>query len=147
MNKVVLRGVGSGNQQDDRTLLVVDVYYNDEIFSWELRVPPSYVGSFDDYLQLRSSQIIADVEKKLQEWEILEPKTRVIESPFSVQESQTVDILREEIVKPTYPDYYVLRSREYPSLAEQLDSMWKGGTSLEEMQQKISSIKEKYPKE
>ena len=41
--------------------------------------------------------------------------------------------------------YQVLRRTEYPSLADQLDALWKGGEAMELMRQRILAIKEKYP--
>ena len=43
-------------------------------------------------------------------------------------------------------DYKELRASNYPSIADQLDAMWKGGKHLEEMQARIREIKERYPK-
>jgi hypothetical protein len=146
MNSIILRGIASGNPTDDRTKLVIDIGYNNEIFPWEVRVHPTYTGSFDEYLIENEERLYGEVESKLQEWEELDPKERTIESPFGDEESIVVPITREEIVTPTYPDYYVLRSREYPPLAEQMDAFWKGGENAEAMHQKIIAVKEKYPK-
>jgi hypothetical protein len=44
------------------------------------------------------------------------------------------------------PDYYAKRREEYPSLAEQLDALWKGGADMAAMMDKIKLIKAKYPK-
>ena len=38
------------------------------------------------------------------------------------------------------------RAGEYPSLADQLDALWKGGEQEQQMRDKIMSVKEKYPK-
>jgi hypothetical protein len=42
--------------------------------------------------------------------------------------------------------YQRRRKAEYPSIGDQLDALWKGGTALEEMAGKIQQVKEKYPK-
>lgn len=42
--------------------------------------------------------------------------------------------------------YQDLRRSEYPPIADQLDAIWKGGISEEEMLNKIHEIKQKYPK-
>lgn len=34
----------------------------------------------------------------------------------------------------------------YPSITDQLDAMWKGGTALEAMQAQISAVKQRFPK-
>jgi hypothetical protein len=145
MNNITLQGIRDGNTQDDRMLLVLEVRYNDEIFPWNIRMHPTYVGTYDEYITEHASSIYADIASKLEQWELLDPKEREIESPFG-KEPIVVPITREEVVTPTYPDYYVLRANEYPPLAEQMDAFWKGGDAAEQMQQKILDIKLKYPK-
>jgi len=44
-------------------------------------------------------------------------------------------------------DYREKRKNEYPSIEEQLDAIWKGGTEMEKMKNLIISIKNKYRKE
>lgn len=44
-------------------------------------------------------------------------------------------------------DYAAKRVAEYPSLADQLDALWKGGDAAEEMRQTIMAIKEQFPKD
>jgi hypothetical protein len=43
-------------------------------------------------------------------------------------------------------DYRELRKAEYPSIGDQLDAIWKGGTALEEMKVMVMAVKEKYLK-
>lgn len=51
------------------------------------------------------------------------------------------------MTKIVIPSNYAQRRRaEYPELTEQLDALWKGGGSLEEMRQRILGVKAKYPK-
>ncbi len=145
MNSITLTGVANGNQMDDRTLLVIDVTYNDELFPWSTRMTPTYTGSFDQYIAENADSIYADIAAKLQVWEDLDPKEREIPPEFG-EPPIIVPITRGEIVTPTYPDYYVLRAREYPSVAEQMDAFWKGGAAADAMHQKILDIKNKYPK-
>ena len=48
---------------------------------------------------------------------------------------------------PGLPDSYSkLRARAYPSIGDQLDALWKGGDSLEEMRRSILAVKEQFPK-
>lgn len=42
--------------------------------------------------------------------------------------------------------YAELRGASYPSFADQLDALWKGGDALADMQQKILAVKAAYPK-
>ena len=43
-------------------------------------------------------------------------------------------------------NYVERRKKEYPPVEEQLDSIWKGGTAFQTMQNEILNIKAKYPK-
>jgi len=146
MNQLVIKGIAPSNLQDDRTLILLDVTYNDEVFAWETRMSPTFTGSFQSHIEAHSTTIYADIQNKLTEWENLSPKTRQINIGEFSDKIITVPITREEIVKPTYPDYYVLRANEYPSLAEQMDAVWKGNTAQQTMQEVINAIKLKYPK-
>ena len=147
MNQLVIKGIAPSNLQDDRTILILDVTFNDEIFDWQIRVPPSYTGSFSDYVDDISDQIFADIENKMTMWQNLSPKTQeIVIDNFGEEQIITVPIQQQDIVKPTYPDYYVLRANEYPSIPEQLDAVWKGGIPQQNMQQRIDDIKAKYPK-
>lgn len=38
------------------------------------------------------------------------------------------------------------RRKEYPSLVDQLDAIWKGGEAFDEMKAKVMAVKTKYPK-
>ena len=42
--------------------------------------------------------------------------------------------------------YKELRAREYPSIGDQLDALWKGGDAAAEMLAKVQAVKTKYPK-
>jgi hypothetical protein len=42
--------------------------------------------------------------------------------------------------------YQFQRKPEYPSLADQLDAIWKGGKHFDAMKAKIDAVKTKYPK-
>ena len=45
------------------------------------------------------------------------------------------------------PDAYKFaRVREYPSIGDQLDALWKGGADAEAMLAKVQAVKIKYPK-
>ena len=45
------------------------------------------------------------------------------------------------------PDTYKYnRVKEYPSIGDQLDALWKGGDAAEEMLAKVQAVKTKYPK-
>ncbi len=43
-------------------------------------------------------------------------------------------------------DYAAARADEYPSLADQLDAIWKGGADMEQMRDRIMGVKALYPK-
>lgn len=42
--------------------------------------------------------------------------------------------------------YKEKRAKEYPSIADQLDALWKGGDAAAEMLAKVQAVKNKYPK-
>jgi hypothetical protein len=155
VNSIQLTGVGPSGYHDDRTTIYLRVTYSsanatlnvtDEIFNWSLNMPPTYTGSFGDFIALKEQLVYNDIETKLQQWHDLDPKTREVEGMMP-GETITIDIQREEIVCPTYPDYYVKRAMEYPTPANQLDAYWKGGVDRDAMQAKIDEIKAKYPKD
>ena len=42
--------------------------------------------------------------------------------------------------------YIAKRQAEYPSIGDQLDALWKGGSAAEAMLAQIQAVKTKYPK-
>ena len=98
-------------------------------------------------MQSSKQSILNDIDSKEAAWISLEPKTRTTDDPITGQ-SIEISIAKEEIVKPSIPDYYALRREEYPLLGDQLDAMWKGldSQAFSDMQAKIASVKAKYPK-
>jgi hypothetical protein len=45
------------------------------------------------------------------------------------------------------PDAYIYsRVKEYPTIGDQLDALWKGGDAAAEMLAKVQAVKNKYPK-
>ena len=145
MNKVTIAGIAQSDANDDRTLILLSVNYNNNVFPWFIRMPRDFVGSFQDFIDSKESSIYSDVAAKLQTWSDLNPKTREVVD-YDTGETLTIPIEMLEVVKPTYPDYYVLRGREYPAMSEQLDAFWKGGAAADAMKEKIAAIKTKYPK-
>ena len=145
MSEVTITGIAQSDANDDRTLILLSVNYNNNIFPWSIRMPRDFVGSFQDFIISKESAIYSDVASKLQTWNDLTPKTREVVD-HDTGETLIIPIEMLEIVKPTYPDYYVLRTREYPAMREQLDAFWKGGAAADAMKDKIAAIKTKYPK-
>ena len=145
MNTIILTAISPSGMVDDRTKLILSVEHESEQLEWVLRVPPSFTGTFQEYIDQNTAAVHADIAAKLQQWEDLDPKTKIVEDLMGG--TTTVPIAREEIVCPTYPDYYVLRAIDYPTLSEQLDAIWKGGAAAEAMAETIAAIKNQYPKE
>lgn len=54
-------------------------------------------------------------------------------------------VLVNEAFVPT-PDYIKARRAEYPPIADQIDTLWKGGAEMEQMRQRIMAVKAKHPK-
>lgn len=144
MNNISLAGIAiNKDHNDDRTKLFLSVVFNGETFDWQIRMPPSFTGSFQEFINSQADKIYADIGTKIQQWEQLEPKTKTIEFDGEVT---VINIEKKDIVQPTYPDYYVLRAQEYPKIAEQLDAIWKDEETYQTMKNLILSIKQRYPK-
>lgn len=144
MNEIAIVGISSNDNDDKRTNIFLKVTHNDEIFDWNIRMHPSFEGSFQDYVDQNIDNIHADINLKLEQWNNLNPKVQEIENYLG--QKVFVEIKKTDIVKPTYPDYYIIRQKEYPSINEQLDAFWKGGVHQTDMYNKILQIKTKYSK-
>jgi len=146
MISINLVGIASNLPDENRALAYIEVNYNDVIYNWQIFIPPN-IDNINEFLQTSQEYIINDIYSKELDWVALNPKTRTIDDPMTGQ-SVEVPIAKEEIVKPSIPDYYALRRSEYPSLGDQLDAMWKGSNSqaFTDMQSKIATVKAKYPK-
>lgn len=140
---ISLEGIASNIANEERSIAYLKVEHNGQTYDWQLFVPPG--EDLSTYIASKESAIYADIDAKEAEWTALTPKTREILNPFG-GESQIVDIDKSEIVRPDNPDYYAKRRAEYPSLADQLDAMWKGGDAATTMTAKIAAVKAKYPK-
>jgi hypothetical protein len=146
MSSINLVGLASNLQDENRALAYIEVQHNDTTYNWQIFIPPN-IEDIDQFLQSAQQSILNDIDLKELAWTELEPKTRSFPDPMTGQTTE-VPISKEEIVKPSIPDYYSLRRNEYPSLGDQLDAMWKGTTSQAflDMQDKIALVKAKYPK-
>jgi hypothetical protein len=140
---VSLEGIASNLSNEERTIAYLKVEHNGQTYDWQLFIPPE--EDLSTYLSSKEAEIYADIDAKEAQWAALTPKTREILDPMS-GESRTVNISKSEIVRPDNPDYYAKRRAEYPSLADQLDAMWKAGDAAAAMTAKIAQIKAKYPK-
>ena len=65
--------------------------------------------------------------------------------PVGVVESEE-DVVVNKRGRFAVSDYRKLRKNEYPQIEDQIDAIWKGGDTLEEMRQKVLSVKLRYPK-
>ena len=140
---ISLEGVASNiAPNEERALAYLKVERNGQAYDWTLFIPPG--ADLSAYIASKEAAIYADIDAKEAAWAVA-PKTREIPDPMG-GEPQTVDIDKSEIVRPDNPDYYALRRAEYPSLADQLDAMWKGGEAATAMTARIAQIKAKYPK-
>jgi hypothetical protein len=146
MSSINLVGLASNLPDENRALAYIEVQHNDNTYNWQIFIP-SNVENIDQFLQSAQQSILNDIDLKELAWTELEPKTRSLPDPISGESIET-PISKDEIVKPSIPDYYALRRSEYPSLGDQLDAMWKGVTSQAflDMQDKIALVKAKYPK-
>lgn len=143
--EIELQGLYTPGNKETRALAYLNVLYNGNTYNWTVYVPENV--NLSEFLEEVKPKIEADIDKKESIWAALDPKTRTIDNPLTGN-PVTVDILKEEIVKPDVPDYYALRRDEYPDVAEQIAALWKGldTTDYVDMLDKIKEIKQKYPK-
>jgi hypothetical protein len=146
MSEVALTGLASNIEGESRALAYLEVSHNDTVYNWQIFIPGD-VENIQEYLDGYKQSILDDIDAKEEAWSLLEPKTRTVDDPMTGTPTE-VPIGKEEIVKPSIPDYYALRRNEYPSLGDQLDAMWKGLNSQAflDMQGRIAAVKAKYPK-
>jgi len=142
MTTIALEGLASNIEGEERALAYIKVEHNGQTYDWQMFVPAN--TALDAYMAASSARIGAEIDAKEAEW-VAAPKTREIEDPMT-GEKTTMPIDKSEIVRPDIPDYYAKRRAEYPSLAEQMGAMWKGGDAATEMAAKVQAIKDKYPK-
>jgi hypothetical protein len=146
MSTINLTGLASNIEGEERALAYLEINHNNNIYNWQIFLPKN-VENIDQFLESSKNSIIYDIDIKEQAWASLNPKTRTVSDPITGTSTE-VEINKNEIVKPTIPDYYALRRNEYPTLADQLDAFWKGSDSQAfiDMQQIIAAVKAKYPK-
>lgn len=140
---ISLEGLMSVGGDETRALAMVKVEHNGQTYDWQIFIPEGV--NLSEYVTNAEATVKAEIDAKEAAWAALDPKTREIEDPMT-GETTTVDIPKDEIVRPEIPDYYAKRRREYPPIGDQLDALWKGGEEAEEMLDKIQAVKDKYPK-
>jgi hypothetical protein len=138
---ISLEGLQSGVTGEDRAIAILKVEHNSLTYDWMTFVPPD--TDLATYIAASEARIKAEIDAKEAAWAALTPKTREIEG---INGTETVAIDKSEIVRADNPDYYASRRAEYPTLADQLDAMWKGSDAMTAMAAKIATVKAKYPK-
>lgn len=138
--------IGPTSPNETRLLLYITIEYNSNTYNWAIFGPPQPEVDINNYLTIAQPKIELEIDTKEAEWAALDPKTKVIQNEAG--DDITVDIPKEEIVRPTIPDYYAMRRAEYPTLTDQLGAVFKGPTSPDflDMLVKIEAVKAKYPK-
>ena len=140
---ISLEGLMSVGGDETRALAMVKVDHNGQTYDWQIFIPEG--ANLSEYVTNAEATVKAQIDAKEAAWTALTPKTREIEDPMT-GETITVDIPKDEIVRPEIPDYYAKRRSEYPSIGDQLDAFWKGGQAEADMFDRIQAIKNKYPK-
>lgn len=141
---IEISGIFTPELPEERIIVYLKVNYKDIEYSWQRYAP---VGvNFDEWIESIEASVYAEIDFKENEWENLDPKTRQINDSFGGP--TTVDISKDEIVRPDFPDYYAQRRSEYPSIGDQLDAISKGVNEPEylEILQRIQEVKNTYPK-
>lgn len=147
MNSVTITGIQNSPYPETRPILLLDVEYSGSEYKWQIYYDTT--ASLNEFLSEEKIQsIYDDIQSKEEEWQLLTPKTRSIDDPFSDSGSISVDIDKSEIVRPDIPDYYAKRRLEYPTIGDQLDAIWHGSGSVEynSMKDKVIAVKNKHPK-
>lgn len=143
-----LKGLFTPSAPEDRNIAYLEVVHNGNTYDWMAYIPREV--DIASALESMTTRIYAEIDYKEAQWQALDPKTKVIPAPLNpfTMEETVVDIAKEEVVKPDYPDYYALRRNEYPSVGDQLGAFAKGIDSQEyqDMLIKIQAVKDKYPK-
>jgi hypothetical protein len=146
---VELKGIFTPPAPETRDIAHLEVVHNGNTYNW--MVYTSQGVDIADSLASMETRIYAEIDYKEAQWAALEPKTKTIQippNPLTGESTVVVDIAKEEVVKPDYPDYYALRRNEYPLLGDQLGGISKGIDSAEyqDILTKIQAVKDKYPK-
>jgi hypothetical protein len=141
---ITVTGVQTLDPPETRPLVYLDIEHNGTVYKWAIFVPPTETN-LGDYLERIGDSLVADIDAKELAWQNLTTKTRTVANPMG--EDITVDIPKNEIVRPDIPDNYARRRSTYPPLVDQIGALWKGTGSkdFQEMQGKILEIKEQYP--
>jgi hypothetical protein len=142
MTTIALEGLASNISGEERALAYIKVDHNGQTYDWQMFVPAGV--DLNAYMESSAARIGAEIDAKEAEWAAA-PKTREIEDPIT-QQKTTVQVDKSEVVRPDVPDYYAKRRAEYPSVAEQMGAMWKGGAAADEMKAMVQAVKDKYPK-
>lgn len=134
---------------ETRSIAHVTADYDGNIYKWSVYVPDAVVN-LSNFLSLAliTNRVKNQIDAAEAEWAALDPKTRTIINELG--EEVIVPILKEEVVRPTIPDYYTRRRLGYPPLGEQLDAIWKGLANPSDqdyldMAAKIAAIKTRFP--
>jgi hypothetical protein len=128
---ISLEGLQSGIAGEDRAIAILKVEHNGQTYDWMTFVPPD--TNLATYIAASEARVKDEIDVKEAAWAALDS---------DAQEA----LNKSDVVRADNPDYYASRRAEYPSLADQLDAMWKGGYAMTEMAAKIITVKQKYPK-
>ena len=128
---ISLEGLQSGVAGEDRAIAILKVEHNGQTYDWMTFVPPN--TDLATYIADSETRVKAEIDAKEAAWAALDSAAQ--------EELNKLDVVRAD-----NPDYYASRRAEYPTLADQLDAMWKGGDAMTAMAAKIAAVKQKYPK-
>jgi hypothetical protein len=139
------RGIYTPGGDEERDIAYLDVEYNGNIYDWLIYIPQG--ANLGDHIESSKTKIQQDIDAKELEWSN-HPKVKYEQDLMNPGVTIEVQVSKEEVVKPNYPDYYALRRNEYPEIGDQLDALWKGVDSAEfaNVMNKIQEVKQKYPK-
>lgn len=146
--KIQLIGIKSPDINSDETRDIVHVMVEHpttkQTYIWSVYRDQSI--PLDVFLATCQETIKSEIDYKEAIWKVSKTEKKKISDENGIEKE--VPIEKIEIVKPEIPDYYALRRKEYPSLAEQIGALINPDAtpSLDEVRTKVLDVKLKYPK-
>lgn len=124
-----------------------------EMKVWTLNGKLIHVGDWDYMYTDELEEVSDDIyhgEKLIKSVARMQPTGKKIArnpTPDGAVETDS-DVIFTDLGRAVLPsEYRKLRADAYPSIADQLDALWKGGDDAELMREKVMSIKNRYPKD
>jgi len=80
----------------NRRIAILEVNYQDEVYNWEIDIPPA--ADLSEYLSQCHARVESEIDEKLAVWQALDPKTQTTVDPLT-GETLTIDIDKKSVVR------------------------------------------------